>query len=124
MKWFNYVVIITGLSSAIVQWNDPDPIIWIIAYLGITTLAVFDLTNRSHKFFTVMLFTAYLIAFLTYLPDALQWIQDGMPSVVESMKAESMYIELVREAGGLLLCLTCTFVYFYSQIIKSRSASL
>jgi hypothetical protein len=105
-----------GLSSAFVQWNDPDPMVWIFAYLGLVLLAFLDLRQQGHIILTTMLLAVYLIAFLIYLPDLITWINDGMPSITKSMKAENMYIELVRESGGLLICLSTTFVYFFRQI--------
>jgi hypothetical protein len=56
----------------------------------------------------------YAAALAFYVPDIFQWINDGMPSVMGSMKAESLYIELVREGGGLLMSLILASVFFFN----------
>jgi len=38
-----------------------------------------------------------------YLPDFITWLNTGMASITDSMKAASPYIELVREFLGLVL---------------------
>lgn len=52
---------------------------------------------------------------LTLLPGALDWIQDGMPSIVESMKASSPYIELVREFLGLGIALLVILLMLFFE---------
>lgn len=46
------------------------------------------------------------------IPDFISWIQDGMPSITESMKAEKKHIELTREFLGLLLILGVLIFHF------------
>jgi hypothetical protein len=41
----------------------------------------------------------------------------GMPSLVETMKAEKKYIELAREFGGLVIC-DLALLFQFSQAKK------
>ena len=44
----------------------------------------------------------------------------GMPSIVETMKANKPYVELTREFGGLVVCVVALlFVYFQSRKVSS-----
>jgi len=50
---------------------------------------------------------------VTYFPSFINWIQDDMPSITGSMKAETPYIEHVREFGGLFISFITTLVYYF-----------
>lgn len=97
----DYVFAILFVLFAVVQYNDPDGLLWGGVYLVIALVCV--LYNRIPMLILNIIILGFLIALVSYLPPLLSWIKDGMPSVVESMKAESPYIEMVREAGGLLI---------------------
>ena len=52
-----------------------------------------------------------LISMGTILPEIFIWIKEGMPSIVQSMKAEIPTIEYTREFLGLFLSLlACVWV--------------
>ncbi len=108
MKVFYIVLSLLFLLFAIVQFNDPDPWRWVSWYAFISVLlamAAFKRFSTTATWFGIGFASAVLTALA---PDFLQWINDGMPSIVTSMKAESPYIELVREMLGMLLSLiTC-----------------
>jgi len=53
----------------------------------------------------------YSLWVLTYIPDVVNWFSQGTPSITGSMKAESPFIEFVREFFGLLLCLGACIYY-------------
>ena len=57
-----------------------------------------------------MLITASCAAAL-YFPDIINWFKQGMPSIVESMKAESPHVEFVREFFGLLIMILSLVLY-------------
>ena len=86
------IVLIVGIIIfvlfAAVQLNDPDPIVWVAAYLAAAAVAVPPLRGR-HTILPLLLLPIYLIWFAT-LADAIgaNWIE----------------IEDAREAFGLLLC--------------------
>ena len=88
---------------AAVQYNDPDPWIWIIAYalVGIICLSAIKYTIPKPLIFgLILLFT---IATACYVPLIMNWISDGMPSILGEMKAATPHIEWMREFLGLLL---------------------
>lgn len=61
-----------------------------------------------------------LVFILTYVQDIFQWISDGFPSITDSMKAASPYIENIRESLGLLLILIVFVINHAVFYIKSK----
>ena len=110
----NIYFVISGLFLlfAIVQWNDPDPVIWMIFY-GVMSL-IYILLAFKNKFafhLAILMSIICLVSMAVILPEIFQWMKDGMPSIVQSMKAEIPTIEYTREFLGLLLCLiACIWV--------------
>jgi Ca2+/Na+ antiporter len=83
------------LVSAVLQYNDPDPIIWMLIYvvaMVITILFLIDMLSMR------VLLIAMLCAFLGFLyifPDKFEGFEIG--------KGDIKNIEEGREAFGLLL---------------------
>lgn len=87
------------------QWNDPDSLKWILYYLLIALANFTTAFNANKKIYLYMLIGVSLVWMTTLLPATIDWVKDGMPTIVESMKATSPYIEVVREFLGLLISL-------------------
>jgi Transmembrane family 220, helix len=88
---------------AILQYNDPDPLVWILLYGASAVhfaLAAFGRSFRPTLWATALV-SAVWMALL--IPSVITWIQDGMPSIVTTMKADKPWVELVRECLGLFL---------------------
>jgi len=93
------------LYFAYVQLNDPDPAKWLVIY-GLTgLLPVATLYFPRAKFGIYGLIGGLIFLFILSIPNFIAWAQDGFPSITETMKAESPYVELVREFLGIFICL-------------------
>jgi Transmembrane family 220, helix len=93
------------------QFNDPDPHLWVPLYGGVSVLFALAALKRSYRpaIWLWMLVCAGWAA--TLLPDFVHWLQMGMPSIVETMKAEKPWVELTREFLGLLVAAAgCAFL--------------
>jgi hypothetical protein len=104
----NIYFIISGLFLlfAIVQWNDPDPVIWMVFYGVMSLIYVLLALGKKFAFYlSVLMLIVSLLYMGLILPEIIKWIKDGMPSIVQSMKATIPTIEYTREFLGLLLCL-------------------
>ena len=113
MRIYHIVISLLFFLFAIAQWNDPDPWWWISWYMIVAALSGLAATGRFYKLialFGLALSVAFLIRLL---PDFMSWLNDGMPTIVGSMKAESPYIELVREFLGLLLSAVAFGILFW-----------
>lgn len=120
MKIVNIGLSLLFVLFAVVQYNDPDPWLWIAYYIMV---AVFCGLTAFQKFYKIplliaLLGTAFWIGML--VPDFVAWLRDGMPSIVGTMKAESKYIELVREFLGLFMGLAVLSFQFY-QLRKAST---
>ena len=113
LRLFAIVMALTFLVFAGLQYNDPDPIIWIPIYLYLVLVSILVLNRKISQ---VVLFVSAL-AFLVgafYLWPA-QWegvaLQHGMKTV---------NIEAGRESLGLAL--GCVTLLIYGLAINRRRA--
>jgi asparagine N-glycosylation enzyme membrane subunit Stt3 len=110
----NIYFVISGLFLlfAIVQWNDPDPLIWMIFYGVMSLIYILLALGKKFAFYLSVLMLTVSVVYMGFiLPEIIKWIKDGMPSIVQSMKATIPSIEYTREFLGLLLCLiACIWV--------------
>ncbi|MEL7124479.1 MAG: transmembrane 220 family protein [Bacteroidota bacterium] len=104
VKTINIIVAILFVLFAIVQWNDPDPLKWIILYGSVAIVSALAAINRYYRYFTLALLLACTIGLILLIPEVITWINNGMPTIAGSMQAESPHIELMREFFGLVLC--------------------
>ncbi len=116
MRIVNYIFFFIFIMCAAVQYNDPDPYIWVPIY-GFA--AVVSLMAARGRFYPKAILGGMIILSIyaaTYVPAIINWVKMGAPSVVETMKAEQPHIELTREFGGLLICLLgLSITYFQSK---------
>jgi hypothetical protein len=110
----NIYFAVSGLFAlfAAVQWNDPDPSTWMVFY-GIMSLIyiLLALNNKFALYLSVLMSILCLIGMGIILPEIFKWVREGMPSIVQSMKATIPTIEYTREFLGLLFCLfACIWV--------------
>ena len=69
--------------------------------------------NKAVYIYAIVFLSA--IWMISLLPNAITWVKDGMPTIVESMKASSPYIELVREFLGLLISILMLLFLLYDN---------
>lgn len=123
MKVFNIVFVVLFIIFAGLQYNDPDPYIWVPIYLY---SAVFCYLAARKKFYPI----GYAIGIFVYLVYAtykifdrnglIDWFEyHNAESLVGSMKAQKPWIEEVREFFGLLICVAVLTVnWLYSAKFK------
>lgn len=114
MKILNILLCLLFVLFAYFQYNDPDPWLWITIYILVAGICAFAAFGKYHRWTTFILLLALVGYWLYLLPDFVAWVSDGMPTITGSMKAESEYIELVREFLGLLI-LIATLVFQYRR---------
>ena len=107
MRIINMAFIVVFVLSAALQYNDPDPYIWMPIYL----YGAFLCFRAIQKNYNPMLYVAGLIVYGGYAiylffdrAGVLSWVTEhGSESLVQSMKATKPWIEETREFGGLLI---------------------
>ncbi|MFN7115478.1 MAG: transmembrane 220 family protein [Saprospiraceae bacterium] len=119
MKNLNIILAILFLLFAIVQYNDPDPFVWIAIY-GIVAVVCALAAFKKYYIWLILLGLAIsAVEATTTIPGFIEWIRLGMPNIAETMKAEKPYIEYTRELLGLVLCVgTLIFQYIQARKLK------
>ena len=123
MKIFNLILAILFFGFAALQFNDdPNDIwFWIFIYSLVGIISAFGAYNKYNMWVIVAGIGAVLFQMFRLGPAFLQWLGEGMPSIVGEMKATSPHIELVREFLGLVVCLVALIYHYvrYTRLKKS-----
>lgn len=124
MKLFNLILAALFLGFAVLQFNDDptDIIFWVLIYAGVAAISAFAAFNKYNMWVIVLGIGAIIYKLFVLFPGISRWVDDGMPSIVGSMKASSPHIELVREFLGLVICFV-VLVFHYVRYSKVRKAS-
>lgn len=109
MKIFNWLFIVLFAISAGLQYNDPDPYIWVPIYLFAAYLCYESIKGRFNKklyWLGFLVYTGYAIGLFFDRDGVMSWIgAHHAENLVETMKAEKPWIEESREFGGLAICI-------------------
>jgi hypothetical protein len=109
MKIFNYFFCFVFVVFAGLQYNDPDPYLWMPIYLY---TAVLCLQAARQKFYPkayvlgIIVYAAYAVYKVFDQNGLLDWIKlHDAENIAETMKAQKPWIEESREFFGLLILL-------------------
>ncbi|MCH7868754.1 MAG: transmembrane 220 family protein [Myxococcales bacterium] len=94
------------LLSAAVQWNDPDPLRWICAYLVAAVLSITAAMGRTLLIPNAAAAAVFAAWFLSLAPT----IGSADPEAFTSFQMKDVSHEEPREAMGLALCAVWTAV--------------
>jgi len=119
MKLFNITLSVVFFIFALLQYNDPDPYIWVPIYL-LATYLCWQASKKKYPVYLYIIGMLICLVYGTYLffdkNGVLSWSrQHASESLVTTMKAEKPWIEETREFGGLLivfLALLANFIIF------------
>lgn len=107
MRVLNIFFIIVFLVSAALQYNDPDPFIWMPLYLFGAFLCYNGIRKKYRPWLYILaifLFVNYALFLFFDKNGVLSWLKDhDAENIVQSMKATKPWIEETREFGGLLI---------------------
>jgi hypothetical protein len=124
MKVINIILIVVFVLSAALQYNDPDPYLWIPVYLFGAFLCYRAIIQKYDLPFYVLGFIGYgSYAVYLFFSDSgvLSWWQDHhAENIAQSMKATKPWIEETREFIGLLL-LIATMIMNTVWLSKRRN---
>ena len=106
MKVLNILFVLISLVFAYLQFNDPDPFIWVPLYLIpaiIAAMAVFGRYNKALIWIGIILFTGCCLYEIPYL---VEWLsQHREDNLLHDMQDDKPWIEHSREFGGLFIAL-------------------
>lgn len=119
MKIVHGIIALIFVWFAYVQINDPDPIGWVLIYFGVTVSIIMYLLEKNVHIVPLSGAIVCVIGMLLLIPDFLDWVQMGAPTITGSMKAESPHVEYTREFFGFIIAGITYFVYF-KLMLKSK----
>ena len=116
MKVFNLIFFVLFILFAPVQYNDPDPYLWIPLYLFAAMLCWFAFRQQFYPrlYITgIFIYGAYA-AYLFFSKDGmLDWIREHQrENIANEMKATKPWIEATREVLGLLIMILVLLVNY------------
>lgn len=111
------------MSFVYVQFNDPDPVLWIAIYGSMVVLCTMAAFNRYPKYAHITLLVLFVGYSLSYIPSVLVWLQQEDLTALfdEVAKMEHLYIEESREFLGLMICVTVLIINFLKARKRNRS---
>ncbi|MEE9346395.1 MAG: transmembrane 220 family protein [Methylococcales bacterium] len=118
IRFLSYVMMAFFLVSVIVQFNDPDWPLWILAYGAILIVTVLITFNVDIKVRWVLITLLLFYAFGVF-----QWSDSFANTSLDAFMAVGMknaVDEGVRELWGLVICLIWTIVLVILNWRKSR----
>ncbi|NND67359.1 MAG: hypothetical protein HKN19_07220 [Halioglobus sp.] len=100
LRIFNTLFLLAFLASAVVQYNDPDALPWVIIYLVASVLCVLAYGNNPVRLVAALLLGVSLVWIGILLPE----LGDvSLAEIVESVSMQTRAVEEAREIGGLAL---------------------
>ena len=120
MKAFNLIFCLLFVISAALQYNDPDPYIWIPIYMYGAVLCWLAFSNKFYpKAYVVgiIIYVVYAIGLFFWKNGVLDWMtKHNAEDIAATMKAEKPWIEETREFFGLLILIVVLMInYFYTR---------
>lgn len=92
------------LTFALVQINDPDPLLWIAIYGIVAMVSAGAFFNKYHHYTLISLILIVTIWSLILLPNVWTWLTSAdLSEIAGEMMSDKPYIEGTREFGGLLI---------------------
>ena len=126
MKFFNIFFSVVFTLFAVVQYNDPDPFLWVPIYLYPALLCFLKFIQKPIPSLAYwagfLVFGVYAIYKMFDTNGIINWVQfHNASNIVSTMKAEKPWIEESREFFGLVIIL---IVLGINYIKKSNHPSV
>lgn len=103
MKITNIILAIVFITFAALQYNDPDPYIWMFVY-GVTALLCINVAmGRNFRLGNITVIIFSVIWMVLLIPQLVEWIVGGMSSSASGNSENTVHVELAREFFGLLI---------------------
>ena len=120
MRIFNIVFCLVFVLFAALQYNDPDPYIWIPIYLYAAILCWLAFRDKFYPgayLLGIIIYALYAIYKVFDQNGLIDWItKHDAENIAETMKAKQPWIEESREFFGLLILIIVLLIdYLYSR---------
>jgi len=119
MRVFNIIFVVLFIIFAGLQYNDPDPYVWMPIYLYAAAMCYFAARKQFYRKLYLLGIAVYL-AYAGYLfitkDGVIDWAtQHQAENIAQTMKATKPWIEETREFFGLVICIVVLGInYIYA----------
>ena len=124
MKVFNIFFCLVFILFAALQYNDPDPYLWMPIYLYTSVLCWLAFKNKFYPkayWVGIVIYAAYAVYKIFDQNGLLDWInKHNAENIAETMKAEKPWVEESREFFGLLILIGVLVINLIYVKRKSR----
>jgi hypothetical protein len=120
MRIFNLLFCVLFVVSGALQYNDPDPYLWIPIYLFGAVLCWLAFREKFYSkafLYGSIAFALYAIYLFFEKDGVADWLSDhNAENIAASMQASKPWIEATREFFGLFILIVVFLMnYFYSK---------
>ena len=127
MKIFNLIFCFIFIVFGALQYNDPDPYLWIPIYLFAAFLCWKASKGVFHPMITltsIAFFTLYAIYKIFDQNGLIDWVNiHHAENIAETMKAEKPWVEESREFFGLVIIISVLVTnYFYGRKVSQSKS--
>lgn len=125
MRILHFTLAVLFLAFTIVQFNDPDPLLWILIYGAMVAVCVMAAFNMFYPKVMMVQSGIYFIYAIFLWPGVSQWFASKDKAMLfdDLAKMQYPYIEESREFLGLAICLIVLALYLWLSMRGRKSAS-
>ena len=127
MLIFHFLISGIFVLFALLQLNDPDTLKWFSIYFinVISAQLTYWIQNqlKFKSYYQKLILFILVIHFLwiiNLIPSFFTWWQTGRENLMSEMNNQKMYLEEMRELGGLFISLLANF-YFFKTLSTTKS---
>jgi hypothetical protein len=125
MKVFNLIFCLVFIFFAALQYNDPDPYVWVPIYMYSAILCWLAFRNKFYPkayLIGILIYAVYAVGLFFWKNGVWDWAtQHHGEDIASTMKAEKPWIEETREFFGLVILIVVLAIdYFYAKKRANR----
>lgn len=127
MKVFNLIFCVLFVLFAGLQYNDPDPYVWMPIYLYGAVCCLLAARGRFYRgayLLGIGVYLAYAVYLFFTKDGVIDWAtQHEAENIAQTMKAQKPWIEDTREFFGLailIVVLAINYVYAGKRLMRDK----
>lgn len=122
MRYLSWFFVVCFVVFALLQFNDPDPWIWVPAYLFSAYTAYCSTRNYYNPMLLMILLAGYAWGAFMYFPEGSvsAWLHQEQEA--KSLAMKMPFVEEARESMGLTICFLVNVGYLVLGLKKSKMA--
>ncbi len=112
-KFVNIILTILFALFAAVQFNDPDPWVWVGVYGLVAGVSAFAIMGKYNKTLLLAMMAVTLVWALYLSPGVFDWfMHHDSEEIFHSMSPDKVFIETARECFGLIIAFLAIGYHF------------